>query len=149
LSNGPRRVSWVQEPTNALPPRANFSSRAEFIRSRLFCGIVYFIAWKLSTMQQAGNPAFDHRVHAVTDGPETYIRGQPPLQRFSDLMSWGVTLMCSMSLAHGFLSVVSVGFGQSTPEDWTPMYGSFAKAYNLRNFWGYVNHSISRHLNSL
>lgn len=136
LSNATRRVGWVQEPTSAIPPRPRFSSRIAFIRSRLFYGLFYLIAWKLSAMQQKGNPAFDQLVHAATDGPETYIRGQPPFQRILDFASWGVTLMSSMSLAHVALSVMSVGLSQSDPDDWPAMYGSFARAYSLRNFWG-------------
>jgi hypothetical protein len=45
-----------------------------------------------------------------------------------------------------FCSILAVGSGLSSPSSWPPYYGSFAKAYTLRNMWGYCWHQNCRRI---
>ena len=135
LNLGMRRIGWVQEQRHALPPRPN-CSRAAFLRSRIFYGLVQFLARDLIITYQTGNPSFDHRVHPDTDGPETYIGRLPLLWRIPDLLSWSLYLSSMLSLPHIAAAVACVGVGISEPAEWPFMFGSPKDAYTVRRFWG-------------
>lgn len=134
--NGTRRVGWVQEPTSALPPRPNPSSRLVFVVSRIAHVIFHLFVLHLMVAYQDGNPAFDPRVHPATDGPGAYIQSRPAVWRTLDVASHMISVLSGFNVFHGVICVSSVIMGSTEPSEWPYMFGSFAESYTVRKYWG-------------
>jgi len=51
------------------------------------------------------------------------------------LVTW-IATYCIISAEYHFAALIAVGSGFSEPRSWPPMFGSFADAWSIRQFWG-------------
>ena len=138
IAYGVRMIGWVQEPRDGMPPRPP-SSRRTFLWKTLLKFIMNIITADLMTSALALNPAFDHRVHGPTDGPEAYLAAVPLLKRVPYVLVWSIGTGASASAIHNTVALVCVGLGYSSPALWPDLWGRWADAYTVRNLWGYVH----------
>jgi len=47
-----------------------------------------------------------------------------------------IATYCIISAEYHFAALIAVGSGLSEPRSWPPMFGSFADAWSIRQFWG-------------
>jgi len=132
-----RMVGWVQEPRDCLPSHPPPSRRMFLQKTSLKLIINVFII-DFTTSLFALNPAFDHRVHDPTDGPETYLAAVPLLRRVPYVLSYGIMVRAGIVAAHNVVALVCVCLGQSSPTLWPDMWGHWGDAYTVRKLWGYV-----------
>ncbi|KAG8408625.1 hypothetical protein J3458_019650 [Metarhizium acridum] len=60
------------------------------------------------------------------------------------LFSWFVVARVLIDASYRAATLVAVGLGGSSPEDWPPLFGSMWMAFTLRNFWGKFWHQFLR-----
>ena len=137
LANSGRMVGWVQEPRSCLPPHPP-PSRRTFLWKTFLKLIMNTIVLDLMSSVCALSPAFDYRLHAPTDGPETYLAAVPLLHRVPYVLSFGVSMGAAMSAVYNVVAIVCVGLGNSSPTLWPDLWGRWEDAYTLRRFWGCV-----------
>ena len=133
-----RMVGWVQEPRNCLPPHPP-PSRQMFLRKTFLKFIMNFVITDLMSSVFALSPAFDHRLHDPTDGPETYLTAVPFLRRVPYVLSYGFAVATAISAMHNAVALVCVGIGYSSPTLWPDIWGRWREAYTLRKLWGYAS----------
>ena len=132
-----RMVGWVQEPRNHLPPHPS-PSRLTFVRNAFLRLIGNVIVLDLVTLLFAQNPAFDSRLHAPTDGPETYSATLPLLHRVPYAVGGALKFAAGLSALRDALASVTVVLGVWSPALWPNIWGSWRDAYTVRRLWGYV-----------
>ena len=137
LTHSVRMVGWVQEPKNCLPPHPSPSRRA-FIRDTFLKLLTNIVIFDFASSVSALTPAFDHRLHDPTDGPETYLAAIPLLYRVPYVLSHGVSAGTVLSGMHNVLALVCVGIFQSSPTLWPDLWGRWGDAFTVRKLWGYV-----------
>lgn len=54
----------------------------------------------------------------------------------TSLLFWFAFLRAAVDIDYRTASILCVGIGLDSPEDWPPLFGRAKKAYTLRNFWG-------------
>lgn len=54
----------------------------------------------------------------------------------TNLITWFVTSRIVIDVNYRFVSIVFVGAGLDTPENWPPAFGRMRDVYTIRNFWG-------------
>ena len=84
------------------------------------------------------SPAFDHRVHDLTDGPETYLTAVPLLRRVPYVLSYGIKIAAVVGVIHNTMGLLCVGLGYSSPTLWPDIWGRWRDAFTLRQLWGCV-----------
>jgi len=132
-----RMVGWVQEPQNGIPPHPP-PSRRTFLQKTFLKLIINTVILDFTSSVLALSPAFDHRVHDPTDGPETYLAAVPLLRRVPYILSYGVTMGTFVGVIHNVAALVCVGLGHSSPTLWPDIWGRWGDAYTVRKLWGYV-----------
>ena len=133
-----RMIGWVQEPRKGIPPHPP-PSRRTFLWKTFLKFIVNTIINDFAVSTYALDPAFDHRLHDPTDGPETYLAAVPLLRRVPYVLAYIIgfeTWLCSI---HNVVALVCVGLGNSNPTLWPDLFGRWRDAYTLRKLWGYVH----------
>ena len=138
LAHSVRMVGWVQEPKDCLPSPPP-PSRRTFLWKAFLGFIADFIFLDILTLMQAGNPAFDPRVHDPADGPETYLAAIPLLRRVPYVLGFGFWLETTFRLMHNVVALVCVGLGGSSPTLWPNIWGRWGDAFTIRKLWGYVS----------
>jgi hypothetical protein len=124
----PRGVGWRHEPTHALP-KTPALSRKEFLPIKCLHLIAYVLAVDICCLFLRLNPSFLGRSLA-------YNWAWNFLKNFT--RTW-VLVYFGFNLGHTALSLVSVGFHFSKPEEWPPFFGPITGAYTVQRFWGYVH----------
>ena len=137
LAYNQRMIGWVQEPRNCMPPHPP-PSRQTFLWKTFLKLITNVITIDFTSSVFALNPAFDHRVHDPTDGPETYLAAVPFLRRVSYTLVYGLGVSTSLRGIYNAAALVCVGLGYSSPTLWPDMWGRWGDAYTLRKLWGCV-----------
>ncbi|KAI9037697.1 wax synthase family protein [Aspergillus affinis] len=66
------------------------------------------------------------------------------IRAFTPFVSWYAVSRLLLDSTWRALSVIFVGAGLDTPEDWRPLFGSMWQSYTLRHFWGKFWHQILR-----
>jgi len=132
-----RMVGWVQEPQNGIPPHPP-PSRLVFLWKTFSKLIINTVIADFATSMLALSPAFDHRVHDATDGPETYLAAVPFLRRVPYILSYGVMMGAGTGVLHNVMALVCVGLGHSSPTLWPDIWGRWGDAYTVRKLWGCV-----------
>jgi hypothetical protein len=54
----------------------------------------------------------------------------------TSLLIWFAFLRAALDIDYRTASIVFVGIGLDSPEDWPPLFGRAKQAYTLRGFWG-------------
>ena len=137
IAYGVRMVGWVQEPRNGIPPHPP-PSRQTFLWKTFLKLIMNSIIIDFTTSVFALNPAFDHRLHDPTDGPETYLAAVPLLGRVPYILSYGIKMAAVVGAMHNVMALVGVGLCYSSPTLWPDIWGRWRDAYTVRKLWGYV-----------
>ena len=137
IAYSPRMIGWVQEPRNCMPPHPP-PSRRTFLRKTFLKLVANAVITDFATSVLALSPAFDHRLHDPTDGPETYLAAVPFLRRVPYILSYGIEVGASMSVMHNAIALVCVGLGHSSPTLWPDIWGRWRAAYTVRKLWGCV-----------
>ena len=137
IAYGGRMIGWVQGPLKGIPPHPP-SSRRTFLRRTFLKLIINVIIVDLTRSVFALSPAFDHRLHDPTDGPETYLAAVPLLRRVLYILPYGIKMSAVVGATHNLIALVCVGLGHSSPALWPDISGRWGAAYTLRGFWGYV-----------
>ena len=137
IASSPRMIGWVQQPRDCMPPHPP-PSRLTFFRNTFLKLIANAIIFDFASSVLAQTPAFDHRLHDPTDGPETYLAAVPLLRRVHYIPPFGIAAGAVLSITHDLLALVCVGLGQSSPTLWPDLWGRWGDAYTLRKLWGYV-----------
>ena len=137
LANSVRMVGWVQEPRSCMPPHPP-PSRRTFLWKTFLKLVVNAVVLDFTSSVYALNPAFDHRLHDPTDGPETYLAAVPLLHRVPYVLSYGVSAGAAMCAVYNILAIACVGLGNSSPTLWPDLWGRWEDAYTVRRLWGYV-----------
>ena len=137
IAHSVRMVGWVQEPQNGIPPHPP-PSRRMFLRKTFLKLIVNTVIVDFATSVLALSPAFDHRAHDATDGPETYLAAVPLLRRVPYVLSYGMMMGTGTSVLHNAVALVCVGLGHSSATLWPDMWGRWGDAYTVRKLWGCV-----------
>ena len=137
IANSVRMIGWIQEPQNGIPPRPP-PSRRTFLQKTFLKLIVNTVTADFMTSALALSPVFDYRVHAPTDGPETYLAAVPLLRRVPYILAWSIGTGASACAIHNFTALVYIGLGFSSPTLWPDMWGRWRDAYTVRKLWGYV-----------
>ena len=135
---GMRMIGWVQEPRSYAPPRPP-PSRRTFLQRTFLKFVTNTIIGDLATSAFALNPAFDHRLHDPTDGPETYLAAVPLLHRVPYVLSWATGARARLSARHNAIALLCVGLGNSSPTLWPDIWGSWGDSYTVRGLFGYAN----------
>ena len=137
IAYSPRMIGWVQEPRNCLPPHPP-PSRRTFFRKTFPKLIVNIVTSDFMISALAMTPAFNHRLHDPTDGPETYLAAVPLLHRIPYTLAFGFQVGVSVSYIHNAVALVCVGLGRSSPTLWPDLWGRWGDGYTLRKLWGCV-----------
>jgi len=137
IANNVRMVGWIQEPRNGVPPHPP-PSRQTFLWKTFLKFIVNTTAADVTTSALSLSPRFDYRVHAPTDGPETYLGAIPLLRRVPYILAWTIGTRASSEAIHNVAALVCVGLGYSSPTLWPDLWGRWRDAYTVRKLWGYV-----------
>ncbi|KAJ5635100.1 uncharacterized protein N7484_008413 [Penicillium longicatenatum] len=59
------------------------------------------------------------------------------IQRITEnLISWFLIARICLDCRYRMASIIVVGLGINSPQDWSPIFGSMSDAYTLRNYWG-------------
>ncbi len=53
-----------------------------------------------------------------------------------NLITWFITTRILIDASYRFVSIVFVGLGLDTPENWPPAFGRMKDVYTIRKFWG-------------
>ena len=132
-----RMIGWVQEPQDCMPPHPPHSRRTFLWKTFLkFIKNTVIADFMISAL--ALTPAFNHHLHDLADGPETYLAAVPFLRRVPYTLAWGIGTAASISSMHNALALVCVGLGYSSPTVWPDICGRWGDAYTVRKIWGYV-----------
>ena len=137
IAHSSRMVGWVQEPRDCLPPHPP-PSRLSFLGYTLSKFIVNVVLFDLVTSVFAQNPVFDSRVHAPTDGPETYLAAVPLFRRVPYALAFALWTAIPIQIIHNVGALVIVGIGCNSPTLWPDVWGRWRDAYTLRKLWGCV-----------
>jgi len=132
-----RMIGWVQEPRDCMPPHPP-PSRRTFLWKTFLKFIMNTTTADIMISALALTPAFDHRLHDPTDGPETYLAAVPFFRRIPYTLAWGIGTGASIGAMHNALALVCVGLGHSNPTLWPDICGRWGDAYTVRKIWGYV-----------
>jgi len=132
-----RMIGWVQEPRNCMPPHPP-PSRRTFLWKTFSKFVMNAITADLMTSAFTLNPAFDHRVHDPSDGPETYLAAVPLLRRVPYILAWSIAAGASIGAFHNAMGLICVGLGNSSSTLWPDIWGRWRDGYTVRKFWGYV-----------
>ncbi|RHZ58543.1 hypothetical protein CDV55_101321 [Aspergillus turcosus] len=62
----------------------------------------------------------------------------------TSLLFWFSFLRAAVDIDYRTASILCVGIGLDSPEDWPPLFGRAKEAYTLRNFWGTYWHQMFR-----
>ncbi|RHZ54853.1 acetyltransferase spyB [Aspergillus thermomutatus] len=62
----------------------------------------------------------------------------------TSLMFWFTFLRAAVDIDYRTASLLCVGIGLDSPEDWPPLFGRAKEAYTIRNFWGTYWHQMFR-----
>ncbi|GFG23257.1 hypothetical protein IFM61606_03134 [Aspergillus udagawae] len=62
----------------------------------------------------------------------------------TSLIFWFAFLRAAVDIDYRTASILCVGTGLDTPEEWPPLFGRAREAYTLRNFWGTYWHQVFR-----
>jgi len=143
ISYSVRMIGWVQEPRNCLPPHPP-PSRRTFLYKTFLKLIMNAIIVDFTSSVFALSPAFDHRLHDPTDGPETYLAAVPLLRRAPYIISYGLMQGAGMGVVHNAMALVCVGLGHSSPTLWPDICGRWGDAYTIRKLWGKTWHQRMR-----
>jgi hypothetical protein len=54
----------------------------------------------------------------------------------ANLITWFITTRILIDASYRFVSIVFVGLGLDTPENWPPAFGRMKDVYTIRKFWG-------------
>ncbi|KAJ5642057.1 hypothetical protein N7490_006057 [Penicillium lividum] len=67
------------------------------------------------------------------------------IERFAtNIFSWYLFARICIDSRYRFASIVVVGLGLRSPQDWPPLFGRMADSYTLRKFWGTFWHQSLR-----
>ena len=138
IAYSPRMIGWVQEPRISMPPHPP-PSRRKFLWKTFLKLITNTVTADFTSSVFALSPAFDHRLHDPTDGPETYLAAVPFLRRIPYILSYGIMSEAGVSVLHNITALVCVGLGYSSPTLWPDVWGRWRDAYTLRKLWGCVH----------
>jgi hypothetical protein len=124
----PRGIGWGHEIPHARSPESQACGRAEFMFSRLStlanCGLIVVFVLILYHI----DPTLSYGVSSVLNRA---LHRRAVLSVLSYVVGFVL-----LNTSHCIASILLVGTGVSTPEDWPPIFGPLSRAYTLQNFWG-------------
>ena len=131
VKNVPRFPSYFA--SQSSPSRGLF-----LIRQTAILLWQYLLIDVLDAMRKQQSP--EEVMHLYAPGAELLFFDATAEQRGSriavSLMTWYIVARLIIDSVYRLLSVVFVGSGVSSPQDWPPFFGSMWDAYTLRNYWG-------------
>lgn len=97
--------------------------------------------WQYAVLDMVQFVAHHKPVRPVIDGVFTKIEWKVPLdnwvERFTEnLLSWFLIARICLDLRYRMTSIIMVGLGINSAQDWPPLFGRMSDAYTLRKYWG-------------
>jgi len=108
--------------------------------SFLFRQLVVFV-WQYAVLDLVQFAAHHKPVRSVADEIFTDFEWNVPLhiwiERFSEnLLSWFLIARICIDSRYRMASIIMVGLGINSTQDWPPLFGRMSDAYTLRKYWG-------------
>ncbi|KAJ5814290.1 uncharacterized protein N7503_001040 [Penicillium pulvis] len=99
------------------------------------------LVWQYAILDMAQYAAHHKPVRLVIDDIFTEFEGNVPLgiwveQLTENLLSWFLIARICIDSRYRMASILLVGLGINSPQDWPPLFGRMSDAYTLRNYWG-------------
>lgn len=97
--------------------------------------------WQYAVLDMVQFVAHHKPVRPVIDGVFTKIEWNVPpdnwVERFTEnLLSWFLIARICLDSRYRMTSIIMVGLGINSPQDWPPLFGRMSDAYTLRKYWG-------------
>ncbi len=136
----PRGINYAHEPTAALPPRPQQTTKTTFVLAQLKSILWYFLLFDILGIMNRANPH--------------YIKGTPIVAGLEHLwwfagFGFGATIYSLTSIQYKILVIVLVVLGISNPRDCPDFYGSPFDAYTVRRMWRYAYSPFLKVINNL
>ncbi|KAJ5559702.1 hypothetical protein N7513_002101 [Penicillium frequentans] len=99
------------------------------------------LVWQYAVLDMVQFAAHHKPVRPVIDGifmgPEWNAPLNILVERFTEnLISWFLIARICIDSRYRIASILLVGLGINSPQDWPPLFGRMSDAYTLRNYWG-------------
>lgn len=122
----PRGINYVHEPTIALPPRPQQTTKSTFVLAQLKSMTWFFLLFDIIGIMNRANPY--------------YTKGTPIVVGFQHLwwlagFGFGAMIYTLTTMQYKILTIILVVLGISNPLDCPDFYGSPLDAYTVRRMW--------------
>jgi hypothetical protein len=119
-------------PTPIIIPRAKFLTRqiTIFTWQYLAADVVQAAARQQAFEPAAGSESGFTRINWYIS-PEKWVE-----RGLTNLITWFVLTRILIDAHYRFLSILFVGLGFDTPDNWPPAFGRMKDVYTVRKFWG-------------
>lgn len=113
--------------------------RGAFLRRQILIFIWQYLA--LDLLQTAARLNASPQTGATFDITFTHLDYHMSLEKWAErvlmnLINWFLPARIVIDANYRFISIMFVGFGCDSPDNWPPLFGRMADAYTVRNFWG-------------
>lgn len=139
--NTPRQIKNVPAYPSYYSTRLREGAipRGAFLRRQILIFIWQYLA--LDLLQTAARLQASPQTGATSDITFTHVDYHVPLEKWiermlKNLINWFLLSRIIIDANYRFLSIMFVGFGGDSPDNWPPLFGRMADAYTVRNFWG-------------
>lgn len=139
--NTPRQIKNVPAYPSYYATRLREGAipRGAFLRRQILIFIWQYLA--LDLLQTAARLRASPQNGATSDITFTHLEYRVPVEKWiervlTNLINWFVLSRIIIDANYRFMSIMFVGFGGDSPNNWPPLFGRMADAYTVRNFWG-------------